>query len=59
MERGNSLVLANEGGEPHDDGGKGGLDVLVGVGNQLLDAGQELGQDGVHTIVLAQSLAER
>ena len=53
-----SLLLANEGGYPHNDGGQGRLDVLVGIVGQQLDAGQQLCENGIHTAVFSQSLAE-
>ena len=53
-----SLVLANDGGQPHDDGGQGTLHVLVGIVGQLLDAGHDLSQDGVDAVLLAEALTE-
>ena len=51
-------VFANKGRESHDYGGQGRLDVLVGVVDQLLNAGEELRHDGVRPVVLTQGLAE-
>ena len=53
-----SLVFAEDGRESHDDGGEGRLDVLVGVGDELLDARQDAGHDHLLLVVSGQVLAE-
>ena len=40
-----SLVLAQDWAEPHDDGCEGALDVLVGVVDEILDAGEDVVHD--------------
>lgn len=53
-----SLVLPNKRGQPHDDGCQGRLDVLVGVANQLLYAGQNLSDYGLHAVVITHGLTK-
>ena len=52
------LILANDGGQSHDDRGKGTLDVLIGVICQLLNTGHNLSQDGLCSVVLTKMLTE-
>ena len=54
----NGVVLAEDGRETHDDTGQGGLDVLVPVSDQLLDAGQQLSHDHLLLHALVQVQAE-
>lgn len=52
----NSLILADDRGESHDDGGQGTLHMLVDVASQLLHTGHNLRQDGVCAIFVTQVL---
>ena len=52
------VVLAQDRREAHDDTGQSGLDVLIAVSDEFLDAGEELSHDDLLLHALVQVQAE-
>lgn len=56
--RNSLLVFSEYGTKPHNDGGKGRFDVLVGVCHQLLNVGQNVVHNNGLLLIRVQILAK-
>lgn len=54
----NLLVLSEDRGESHYNGGQCRLDVLIGIGDQVLHTGQDVGHDDTLSHIRGQVLTE-